>query len=116
MSDSEEKRRLVENQAVFRGYNERIKRNLDKITEEAISSGQEYLIKSDDLPLYFLCECSDENCRKRVHLKPSMYQRIHRKRNRFVIVSGHEADEVERLVSVMRSSRNLLRLPNMYPL
>ena len=89
---------MVENQAVFRGHNERIRQNFEELYAVAEQAGQEYLVPKDDTELHFLCECSDENCRKRVQMKPSEYRAVHSHRNRFVIIRGHEVPEIEKVV------------------
>lgn len=91
--------RLIENQAVFREHNERIKQNFDDLAEVAKDSGQEYLVKTDDTALYFMCECSDESCRRRIQMKPSLYEKVHKRRNRFIIIAGHEIDAIEQVVN-----------------
>jgi hypothetical protein len=89
---------MAENEVVFRQYNERVRQNFDEIVKEAKQSGQEYLIPEDDTPLHFYCECSDENCRNRIQMKPSLYNEIHQNRSRFIILNGHETNKIEQIV------------------
>lgn len=89
---------MIENEAVFRQQNERVRQNFEEIMQLAQESSQEYLVPVDDTALHFYCECSDGNCRKRILLKPSEYQKIHENRRRFVVLPGHETGEVERIV------------------
>lgn len=98
MSNPLSERRMIENQAVFRRYNEQVQQNFEKIKEVAAETNQEYLIPDDDTPLHFYCECSDENCRERIQMKPSEYSRIHKNRKQFVILNGHEIDTIEQVV------------------
>ncbi|HSH18690.1 MAG TPA: hypothetical protein VK978_04890 [Candidatus Saccharimonadales bacterium] len=91
-------RRMAENEVVFRQYNEGVQQGFDEIRQLAEESGQTYLVQADDTPLYFYCECSDENCQKRIKLKPSKYTEIHKRRNRFVIICGHETKLIEHVV------------------
>ena len=98
MIDSLSERRMAENEAVFREYNERIKKGFDELKQVAQEEGQEALIHEEDIPLHFYCECSDENCRKRIVLKPSRYNEIHQHRGRFVIAYGHDVQDVERII------------------
>ena len=88
---------MNENEVVFRKYNESIKKGFDELTRIAKEDGMETLFQPPDSPLYFYCECSDENCRERVQLKPSSYDAIHKHRARFVIVPGHETESIERI-------------------
>lgn len=92
-------RRLIENEVVFRQYNERVRQNFDEIVEEARATNQEYLLPEDNTPLFFYCECSDADCRKRIKMKPSLYSTIHNNRRHFIILNGHETDKIERIVS-----------------
>lgn len=98
MNDEVSKRRLIENQVVFRRDNESVEQNFKALKELAKEADQEYLIPDDDTALYFYCECSDEDCRKRIKLAPSSYEQIHKNRSRFIILSGHEAASVEKIV------------------
>jgi hypothetical protein len=99
MSYTAEDRRRAENEVIFRRHNERIQKGIDEIKRLAAEDDQEHLIPvNDDLLLRFYCECSDENCRLRIVLKASIYNRIHKKRNHFVIVGGHETQHIERIV------------------
>jgi hypothetical protein len=49
-------------------------------------------------PLEFLCECSKEDCIETVGLDLEEYERIRSHPNLFVVASGHELPEVERVV------------------
>lgn len=90
---------MAENEVVFRDYNERVKRGFDALKDLADETGHQDLVKENDKALYFYCECSDENCRERIKLKPSHYTKIHRQRDQFIVKKGHEVDEIEDVVS-----------------
>ena len=92
------KERLAENEAVFREHNEKVQKDLAHLKESAKKEGHADLFDEGDTPLHFLCECSDENCTKRVVVKPSRYTEIHRNRNRFIIAPSHAVSAVERVV------------------
>lgn len=100
MTDSKSRRHKVENEVVFRQYNERVQREFDEVKKIAMQDNQEEFLPDEDVPLLFFCECSDENCRKRVLLKPSEYGKIHKRRDRFVIIAGHETSEIESVVRI----------------
>jgi hypothetical protein len=98
-------RRLVENEAVFRRYNERVQEGLVAANRMAREDGHDTLVemtRQDDMPLHFYCECSDENCSQRIVMKPADYRRIHRDRKRFILLPGHEVNEVECVVERKR--------------
>jgi hypothetical protein len=90
--------RMAENESVFREHNERVQQDMAKLKEMAKEDGQSSFVKDEDKPLHFFCECADETCDKRVVMKPSLYQTIHRNRDRFIIAPGHSVKEIERVV------------------
>ncbi|MFI5212834.1 MAG: hypothetical protein ACHQTE_02640 [Candidatus Saccharimonadales bacterium] len=98
MTKTSFKQRMIENEAVFRRYNESVQKGLDSLQRIAKEDGQERQVVQEDVPLHFYCECSDENCRKRIWLPPSRYNTIHKKRNRFIVLNGHEVTSIERVV------------------
>ena len=73
---------LVRSQILFREVNERLR--------DAVGSY--------DGPLEFLCECSRNDCIDTVALDLSEYERIRSHSNLFLISSGHERLEVDRVV------------------
>jgi hypothetical protein len=99
MIDAHAKRQMAENEVVFREYNERIQKGFDELARLAREEGRSDLVFEDDLPLQFYCECSDENCRERLLLKPSEYAQIHDKRTRFIVVKGHQTDAIEQVIA-----------------
>lgn len=90
MSESASDRRMAENEVVFRQYNEQFKKFID--------GANGHKTEDFDKPVGFYCECSDENCTKKVLLKPSRYTEIHKTRDHFVIVCGHETKTIEKIV------------------
>lgn len=99
MKQSTSERRMAENQVVFRRYNERVQRGFDEVRRIADEVGEGHLIQDDNTPVYFYCECSDETCRKRIKMLPDAFNQIHTKRNRFVILRGHEVSSIEKVVA-----------------
>lgn len=107
MSSAVSKRRMAENEVVFREYNEKVQKGFDDLAKIAKEEGHAELAVQDDKPLHFFCECSDENCHKRILLKPSAYNEMHANRKRFVIIRGHETDSIEKVVQ-KKSTFNLV--------
>ena len=95
MSKSHSKRRLAENEVIFRQANESVRQGLDELKKKAEKEGD--VVSEDDMPLYFYCECSDESCRKRILLRPSKHKKLHQNSSQFVVLPGHEVREVERV-------------------
>jgi hypothetical protein len=82
---NERVRRAGLNEALFRQVNEQI-RNL-----------------SDDLgvdggTITVICECGDAGCTERIELRRSEYERVRDNILFYVVASGHELPEVERVV------------------
>ena len=101
MSESSSERRLAENEVVFRQLNEQVKKSIDETNQLAADHGQpEYVItQGPKAPaLHFYCECSDENCTKRVKINYTEYNEIHKNRDHFVVALGHEVPEIEHVV------------------
>ncbi len=76
--------RLAENEALFRAANER----MAGWEEQHATSGTE---------LYF-CECADPECRAKVPLRKSDYERIRADAKQFFVVPGHEILDVETVI------------------
>ena len=99
MNDKASARRLVENEAVFRQYNEKVQLSLEKLDELAISEG--YIAPdTSKLTLQFYCECSDENCMLRIPFHVNQYAKIHKNRRHFVVVPSHEVILIEKVITM----------------
>ena len=94
---------MAENEVVFRQYNEQVMQSFEELKAIAKEHNQEDLIQQHDLPVYFYCECSDENCEQRIWLKPSDYNSIHQDRDKFTIACGHEISEIEKIVDTNKN-------------
>jgi hypothetical protein len=79
-------RRIGENEVLFREVNEKID-ELDRTFSATPSSAQS-----------FLCECGRRDCTARVTLTPEQYAAVREDPARFVVVPGHEAEDVETVV------------------
>lgn len=97
MNSSASEEHLAENEVIFRQYNERIQKELETLSQEASAEGNT-LEKHTDLPLHFFCECSDENCGKRIVMKPSDYKKMHKNSSQFLILPGHRVAAIEKVV------------------
>ena len=92
------KQKLIDNETVFREYNEKIQRGLQHEDNEGIRMGYESNNIVDDVALHFHCECSDENCKERILMKPTQYKIHHVNRSQFIVIPGHQVMKVERVV------------------
>lgn len=81
----ERERRLGENEALFRHVNERIK-----------EIGESFSLVSTHTT--FVCECADPACTEQLALRLEEYAAIRANPERFLIVPGHEAPDVEEVV------------------
>jgi hypothetical protein len=76
--------RAAENEALSRQVNEAI--------EESQPPG------TQDSSAEFLCECAHQYCTCLLKLTPREYDSIHAHPRRFIVLSGHEDQEVETVV------------------
>lgn len=91
-------RRQIENEMIFRRANEKIGDALDDLNAMHIEDDNPQLISDDDLLLQFRCECSDENCDARIPIKLSVYQKIHKNRDAFIIKLKHQVEAIEKVI------------------
>ncbi|TMM25960.1 MAG: hypothetical protein E6F94_07320 [Actinobacteria bacterium] len=75
--------RLARNQALFREVNERLLE---------LSDGFQ------DGSMQFVCECSNEDCTETVTMNHQAYESVRAHSTFFVIVSGHEILQVEKVI------------------
>lgn len=97
-SQSRSERRQIENEVVFRKANEKVQEGLQKLEAMAKAEGVHSIIPDKDMPLHFYCECSDENCRERIVLSLSKYEKLHKDRSRFIVLPNHETAAIEDVV------------------
>jgi hypothetical protein len=82
---SERARRVGENEALFRGINERL---------EEVSDAFEWMTGS----LQIVCECGDRSCIERIELEPSEYEGVRADPTHFAVLRGHDDPSVEEIV------------------
>lgn len=95
MGDSLSRQRQIENEVVFRQANESAQKDLEDLNKIAIEEGDLYWEEYSDKPFKFYCECSDENCRRKISIRPSVYKELHHNRKQFILIPGHQASEIE---------------------
>jgi hypothetical protein len=78
--------RLAANEARFREINERVERDLEP------------LVDTEDEQLPFVCECGRRSCTDGIGLTVAEYESVRRDATRFVVVPGHEIEDVEDVV------------------
>jgi hypothetical protein len=83
--EEEPQGRVANNETVFREVN------------EAIERGQ--WPGEQDSPRAFRCECARLDCNGLVSLTPREYERVRAKPRGFVLLPGHEVEEVETIVA-----------------
>jgi hypothetical protein len=69
--------------------NEALSREVNKAIEESQPPGRQ------DSSAEFLCECAHQYCTHLLKLTPGEYDRIHGDPRRFIVLSGHEDEELE---------------------
>lgn len=83
MEDRE--RRIAQNEALYRSINERI---------EDLNHAFGTLTGA----MTVVCECGDASCVEQIHVDVGTYERVRSSAKLFIIVPGHEVDDVEELV------------------
>lgn len=81
MNDHE---RRATTEALFRDVNERIAESAERFDAAATE---------------FVCECSDPNCTHRVAASLAEYEGVRDGPTTFLVVAGHEQEDIERVVS-----------------
>ena len=71
------------NQVLFREVNE----NISKLSAESNAG-----------VCLFVCECSDEACAETLEITPAEYEQVRTHGARFVVLSGHQLPELERVI------------------
>jgi hypothetical protein len=86
-------RRLAQNEALFREVNERVSEVNADWTAHGI--GQE--------SFGVVCECGRDDCAELVLVTSPAYEEVRRNSARFIVLPGHELEEVERVVGRLRT-------------
>ena len=86
---------LAGNQVVFRGRNEKVRKNIDEFNGTAKELGEELIGTKGKEYLYFHCECSDEHCKERIKVTFTEYKEIHEARDTFVVKPDHVVLKIE---------------------
>jgi hypothetical protein len=82
--------RRATTEALFRDVNERIAESAERF---------------DATTTEFVCECSDPNCTHRVEASLAEYEEVRDEPTTFLVVPGHEQEDIERVVSERRRFR-----------
>jgi hypothetical protein len=91
-------RRQIENEMIFRRLNEVVGDNIENLDAMHIEDNNPQLLWDDAISLNFRCECSDENCDKRIPVKLSVYKKIHENRDAFIIKLKHQVEDIEKVI------------------
>lgn len=97
-NDPISERRLAENEVFFRQSNSKVVQGLKKLEQIAKEDGQHDMVAHIDVPIQFYCECSNEQCRQRITMKPSTYSDLHKNGKQFLLKPGHDIPKIERVV------------------
>lgn|GEM_PF-3555099 len=87
MKDSLSANRLVRNEQIIRNRNTEVKKDLKK---RFLGTKRAKLT-----PVNFVCECSALDCEATVTLTIQAYEKIHQRKDRFVLAKGHEIESIE---------------------
>jgi len=95
MNESIAKRKQAQNEVYFRNQNQKVQIGFDVINDIALQQGDAPFSYDKTMPLFFYCECSDENCIKRLSIRLDRYNSIHEDKRAFVIAPNHQVVEIE---------------------
>lgn len=90
-------RRMAENELYFRKQNEKVVNRIKSHQKTAKEEGVKD-IDIEDNNLQFICECSDNDCRKRITMKAKEWTNIHSKDDIFIVYPGHVVDSLEKVI------------------
>jgi hypothetical protein len=76
--------RRARTEALFRDMNERIAESAERFDADSTE---------------FVCECSDLSCTNRVSVSLVEYEDVRAEPTTFLVVPGHEQEDIERVVS-----------------
>jgi hypothetical protein len=93
-----DERKQIENEMIFRRVNEKVGDGLDELNAMHIEDGNPAFVRDSEVLLHFKCECSDENCDARIPVKLSVYQKIHKNRDSFIIKLKHQVSDIEKVI------------------
>jgi hypothetical protein len=82
---NERKRRIGENEAIFRSFNEEV---------QALS--RTFTVPTETLKI--VCECGARSCTDQFQIAPEEYARVREDPVRFVVKPGHDLPEAETVV------------------
>ena len=86
MSDLDDRlRRVGENEALYRLVNERI---------QALSAG--VITRSGEFGV--ICECAKLDCKTQIMIRPRVYEQARANSDHFIVLRGHEIEEIETVV------------------
>ena len=94
---------MVENEVIFKERNETIEAGFVALEKIGAEDNQLDMTVRPITPIHFYCECSDENCLKRVVLTSVEYNKIHTQINHFMIMKGHEVSAIEKVVETHKN-------------
>ncbi len=114
MSIGTAERHQIENEMIFRRMNEKVGDDLGALDAMHIEDNEPTLIRDATLAIRFKCECSDENCDERIPLILEEYQAIHRNRDTFIVMPGHQVEPIE-IVLVKNVDYNVVKKNNSTP-
>jgi len=78
--------------------NEQIIRNRNRGASSALKKYFGHKKEVINAPIEFVCECSDMECMEPVIVSIAEYEKIHKRDDRFLIVKGHKAPKIEKIV------------------
>ncbi|HSW79545.1 MAG TPA: hypothetical protein VLG47_02090 [Candidatus Saccharimonadales bacterium] len=77
--------------------NEKLIRDWNQGAATAIKNYYGHEPKAQKEELDFVCECSDLHCKYDISLSIKEYEKIHQRKDRFILAAGHENPKIEKV-------------------
>jgi hypothetical protein len=91
-------RRIGQNEALYRQVNEKVR---------GINEGVATMMGTFDI----LCECGTLECMEHISVTPQVYEQTRADPHRFIVLPGHQIDDIEAVVSEHGNYIVLEKLP-----
>ena len=85
MANDDRLRRVGENEALYRLVNEQIK----GLSPDAATPRGEFGV---------VCECATLDCKSQIMITPDIYEKTRTNSDQFIVLHGHQLDDIERVV------------------
>ncbi len=80
--------------------NEQIIRDQNIVGSRALKKFFHYRNDFMNKPIKFMCECSDLSCKEPVIATIKEYEKLHKRKDYFMIVKGHKTPQIDKTIEI----------------